>query len=132
MLNSILRIALGLFLALVATTSAVQAQGFYLCPKCGQYHPKPQYVQSVQSSRQVNRSQTAFNHALEEARILARRGFSGHPLGVAPGARLAGTGSSFSPNVPNHCYNYLPEDRLVARAVVKGADGLYWWSAHYR
>ncbi len=120
--GNILKLALGLFIALVATTSAVQAQGFYFCPKCGQYHPS---TTTALSSKVVNRNQSAFNHALREAQILARRGFSHHPLGVAPGARMSGTGSSFSPDQPNHCYDHLPESRLVARAVVRASDGRY-------
>lgn len=89
-------------------------------------------VVSSISSRVVNRDQSAFNHALREAQILASRRGSGHPLGVAPGCRYSGTGTSFSPNSPNHCYKSLPESRLVARAVVAGNDGKYYWSAHYR
>lgn len=135
MVEKFLRIALGLCLALVATTTAAQAQSFYLCPKCGKVHPVQTAVRAVQSavsSRIVNRNQAAFDHALREAHILARRGFSHHPLGVAPGARYAGTGSSFSPDSPNHCYDHWPESRLIARAVVKDSRGRYWWSAHYR
>jgi len=84
------------------------------------------------SSRVINRNHVAFDHALREAQILADRRGSGHPLGVAPGCRYAGTGTSFSPEFPNHCYKELPESRLVARAVVRGNDGRFYWSAHYR
>lgn len=87
---------------------------------------------SAISSRVVNRDQTAYNHALREAQILAARRASGHPLGVAPGCSYAGTGTSFSAQTPNHCYKHMPESRLVARAVVQGSDGKYYWSAHYR
>ena len=87
---------------------------------------------SAVSSRVVNRDQAAYNHALREAQILAARRASGHPLGVAPGCSFAGTGTSNSPNVPNHCYKNVSESRLVARAVVLGSDGMYYWSAHYR
>lgn len=84
------------------------------------------------SSRIVNRDPAAYNHALREAQILASRRGSGHPLGVAPGCSYSGTGTSFSPESPNHCYKSMPESRLVARAVVAGSDGRYYWSAHYR
>lgn len=85
------------------------------------------------SSRIVNRDAAAYNHALREAQILASRRGSGHPLGVAPGCSYAGTGTSFSAEQPNHCYaREMPESRLVARAVVRGSDGRYYWSAHYR
>jgi hypothetical protein len=132
--NMLLKLVLGLTLMLFATATTAKAQDFYLCKDCGRYHPvtqMPKYASSA-TGKQVNRDQAAFSHALREAQILARRGFSHHPLGVAPGARYSGTGSSFSPNDPNHCYDYLPESRLVARAMVPGPNGLYWWSAHYR
>lgn len=78
----------------------------------------------------VNRDQRAYNHALREAQIQARSGRVGHYLGVAPGARFSGVGSSLSAS-PNHC---TPRGgmTLVARAVVRGNDGKYYWSAHYR
>jgi hypothetical protein len=80
----------------------------------------------------VNRDERAYRHALREAQILADRRGSGHPLGVAPGCRYSGTGTSLSPNRPNHCYSGMPNSRLVARAMVVGSDGRYYWSAHYR
>jgi hypothetical protein len=80
----------------------------------------------------VNRSERAYQHALRAAQILAARGTAGHPLGVAPGCRYSGTGISFSADRPNHCYLGLPNSRLVARAVVQGTDGRFYWSAHYR
>lgn len=85
------------------------------------------------SSRIVNRDQRAYDHALREAQILASRRTVGHPLGVAPGCFYAGTGTSFSAEQPNHCFaREMPEGRLVARAVVQGSDGKFYWSAHYR
>ena len=88
----------------------------------------------------VNRDANAYAHALREAQILASRGEGyyrfrdgGHPLGVAPGCSRAGTGYSRDPNRPNHCWlGELPDSRLVARAMVPGPNGTYFWSAHYR
>jgi hypothetical protein len=80
----------------------------------------------------VNRDPVAYNHAVREAQILANRGTAGHPLGCAPGCSKSGTGYSWSPR-PNHCfYGELSDNRLVARACVKGRNGAYFWSAHYR
>lgn len=84
------------------------------------------------ASAVVNRSQVAYDHAQREAAILASRQTAGHPLGVAPGCRYSGTGISFSESMPHHCYKSLGDSRLVARAVVRGRDGKYYWSAHYR
>jgi hypothetical protein len=89
-------------------------------------------VVSAASSLIVNRNERAYLHALREAEILARRRTAGHPLGVAPGCRYSGTGVSLSADRPNHCYSELPESRLVARAMVRGNDGRFYWSAHYR
>jgi hypothetical protein len=88
----------------------------------------------------VNRDANAYAHALREAQILANRGEGyykfrdgGHPLGVAPGCSRAGTGYSRDPNRPNHCWlGELPDSRLIARAMVPGPNGTYFWSAHYR
>lgn len=88
----------------------------------------------------VNRDARAYAHALREAQILAARGEGyygfkdgGHPLGVAPGCSRAGTGYSRDPNRPNHCWlGEMPESRLIARAMVPGPNGTYFWSAHYR
>ena len=80
----------------------------------------------------VNKDERAYKHALKEAQILAARGTAGHPLGCAPGTRYSGTGYSWSAR-PNHCfYGEMSESRLVARACVRGANGAYFWSAHYR
>lgn len=80
---------------------------------------------------EVRRNPTAYAHALKEAQILARNQTYGHPLGVAPGCSRSGTGYSWSPR-PNHCYyGELPDSMLKARAVVRGSNGAYYWSAHY-
>ncbi len=89
-------------------------------------------VRAVVAAAVVNRSQAAYEHAEREAAILAQRQTYGHPLGVAPGCRYSGTGTSFSVSRPNHCYLSLGDGRLVARAVVRGRDGRFYWSAHYR
>lgn len=95
---------------------------------------------NIASKLVVNRDNRAYQHALREAQIIASRGSGynrasdgGHPLGVAPGCRFAGTGFSRDPNRPNHCYlGEIEESRLVARAMVPGPNGTYFWSAHYR
>ncbi len=95
-------------------------------------HAVGQTVSGVMG-RVVNRDAAAFAHAQREAQLLASRGTVGHPLGVAPGCRYSGTGTSFSPDQPNHCYaGEMPESRLVARAMAHGRDGKVYWSAHYR
>lgn len=99
------------------------------CPKCGQIHAT---VSSGVQRFVINRNPAAYQHALREAQILASRGTAGHPLGVAPGCRYSGTGYSYSQR-PNHCYyGEMSESRLVARAVVRGRNGAFYWSAHYR
>lgn len=91
-----------------------------------------QEVEQQTGGRIINRNPIAFAHALKEATLLAQREMVGHPYGVAPGCSKAGTGCSFSANEPNHCFKELPESRIVARAVVRGRSGRYYWSAHYR
>ena len=98
-----------------------------VCPKCGVVHSDSGVSRFV-----VNRDPAAYAHALREAQILAARGTAGHPLGCARGCRYSGTGYSYSSR-PNHCYyGELPESQLVARAVVRGRNGAWFWSAHYR
>ena len=100
-----------------------------VCPRCNQIHA----VESSGVHRYVvNRDPSAYAHALREAQILAARGTAGHPLGCAPGCNASGTGYSHSSR-PHHCfYGEISESRLVARAVVKGRNGAWYWSAHYR
>ena len=78
----------------------------------------------------VNSDERAFAHAQREADIQAQRGQVGHFLGIAPGCRFAGVGSSMSTNRPNHCTTN--RYRLVARAYAIGRNGKVYWSAHYR
>ena len=102
--------------------------------------PAQQSPQAGRNGLIVNRDSNAYAHAVREAGILASRGENyhrhgdgGHPLGVAPGCGFSGTGYSRDPNRPNHCYlGELPDSRLVARAMVPGPNGTYYWSAHYR
>lgn len=92
------------------------------------------------SSAVVGEGTAAYQHALREAQIIAARGGNyhrtgdgGHPLGVAPGCSYSGTGYTWDPNRPGHCYlGELPDSRLVARARAQGANGAWFWSAHYR
>lgn len=120
----------------VAASAAMQSRP-------GQPVQVPQFAAPMPAGRSgliVNRDPQAYAHALREAQILASRGENyhrhgdgGHPLGVAPGCRFSGTGYSRDPNRPNHCYQgELPDSRLVARAMVPGPNGTYYWSAHYR
>lgn len=102
--------------------------------------PVRRVVANAMSHLVVDRDQRAYQHALREAQIIAARGEGyhrssdgGHPLGVAPGCSFSGTGFSRDPNRPNHCYlGELPDSRLIARAMVPGPNGTYFWSAHYR
>ncbi len=78
----------------------------------------------------------AYQHALREAQIIAARGSNyhrhgdgGHPLGVAPGCSYAGTGYTWDPNRPGHCYlGELPDSRIVARCASPRREWcLYYW-----
>ena len=88
----------------------------------------------------INRDPKVYAIVYKEAKTLAARGQQyyrhpdgGHPAGVAPGCRMAGTGYSWDSNRPNHCYyGELPDSRIVARVRVRGKDGAWYWSAHYR
>ncbi len=92
------------------------------------------------NSAVIGEGTAAYQHALREAQIIAARGSNyhrhgdgGHPLGVAPGCSYAGTGYTWDPNRPGHCYlGELPDSRIVARARAQGANGAWFWSAHYR
>ncbi len=79
----------------------------------------------------VRKDETAYAHALREATILANRHACYHALGCAPGTSWSGVGYNWNTR-PWHCYSYLDDSRLVARACVKGWSGAYYWSAHYR
>ena len=99
------------------------------------YQPMAKLEQSdeIDGYYVVARDPVAYRWALREARILASRGTAGHPLGCAPGTRMSGTGYGWNPLRPNHCYlGELPHSRLVARARVRGPNGAWFWSAHYR
>jgi hypothetical protein len=72
----------------------------------------------------------AYRFAKQEAELQAARSVVGHLLGIAPGCRFAGVGSSFSSHQPNHCTSN--RHRLVARAFAIGRGGKVYWSAQYR
>ena len=78
----------------------------------------------------VNSDERAFAHAQREADLQASRDRVGHFLGIAPGCRFAGVGSSMSVNRPNHCTTNMY--RLLARAYAISRSGRVYWSAHYR
>jgi hypothetical protein len=88
----------------------------------------------------IGEGTAAYQHALREAQIIAARGGNyhrhsdgGHPLGNAPGCKYSGTGYTWDMNRPGHCWeDELPESRIVARARAQGANGAWFWSAHYR
>ena len=78
----------------------------------------------------INSDERAFAHAQREANLQASRERVGHFLGIAPGCRFAGVGSSTSIARPNHCTTR--KYKLVARAYAVGRSGKVYWSAHYR
>ena len=79
---------------------------------------------------EVATDHAAYVFAKREAELQASRGVVGHLLGIAPGCRFAGVGSSNSTARPNHCTS--SKYRLVARAFAIGRNGKIYWSAHYR
>jgi hypothetical protein len=81
-------------------------------------------------AQSVNQDSAAFAHAQREANLQASRERVGHFLGIAPGCRFSGVGSSNSVAQPNHCTTR--KYRLVARAYAIGRSGKVYWSAHYR
>jgi hypothetical protein len=82
------------------------------------------------AAQEVNSDSQAFAFAKREAQLQASRERVGHFLGIAPGCRFAGVGSSNSTARPNHCTTN--RYRLVARAFAVGRSGRVYWSAQYR
>ncbi len=122
----------------LSTTNAYpQASVGYPSQPVTSYAPSPS---RGGNSAVIGEGTAAYQHALREAQIIAARGSNyhrhgdgGHPLGVAPGCSYAGTGYTWDPNRPGHCYlGELPDSRIVARARAQGANGAWFWSAHYR
>jgi len=81
-------------------------------------------------AQEVNHDQRAYDHAKREATLQAKLGRVGHFLGIAPGCRFAGVGSSGSVARPNHCST--TRYRLVARAHAIGRNGVVYWSSMYK
>jgi hypothetical protein len=81
---------------------------------------------------EINRDEAAYQWAKREATILARTGRVYHPMGCAPGTRYSGCGSSYRYGRPNHCYLNMSPSRIVARACVRGRNGMWYWSMHAR
>lgn len=96
-------------------------------------------AQAVRNRLIVNRDAATYADCLREAQIIASRGENyyryrdgGHPVPSPPGIK-SGTGYSRDPNRANHCWlGELPESRLIARAMVPGPNGTYFWAARYR
>ena len=84
----------------------------------------------IAAAQEVNTDSAAYAFAKREAQLQASRERVGHFLGIAPGCRFAGVGSSTSVSKPNHCTTR--KYRLVARAYAIGRSGKVYWSAHYR
>jgi len=81
-------------------------------------------------AQEFNSDSAAYAFAKREAQIQADRERVGHFLGIAPGCRFAGVGSSNSVARPNHCTTN--RYRLVARAFAIGRSGKVYWSTQYR
>ena len=79
---------------------------------------------------EVARDHAAYVFAKREAELQASRGVVGHLLGIAPGCRFAGVGSSNSTARPNHCTS--KKYRMVARAFAIGKNGVVYWSSQWR
>lgn len=80
---------------------------------------------------EINRNQTVYDWARREATLMAKYGRVKHYLGCGPGIRYSGVGSSYNGR-PNHCYLNMPQSRIVARACVRGRNGMFYWSCHLR
>lgn len=87
-------------------------------------------IVNAQQPAEVASDKRAYEFAKREAQTQARLGRVGHWLGIAPGCRFAGVGSSGATNRPAHCST--TRYRLVARAFAIGANGKVYWSAQYR
>jgi hypothetical protein len=76
----------------------------------------------------------AQTHAEREAKMMADRRICSHLLGVAPTARFSGVGRSTHPQ-PKTC---LPWEhgsgarQVIADATVRGSDGFYYRSRHWK
>jgi hypothetical protein len=79
---------------------------------------------------EVATDHSAYVFAKREAELQASRGVVGHLLGIAPGCRFAGVGSSGSVQQPNHCTSR--KHVLVGRAFAISSNGKVYWSAQYR
>lgn len=88
------------------------------------------FLAVIANAQVVDTDARAYAHAQREADLQASRERVGHYLGIAPGCRFSGVGSSHSTSRPNHCTTN--RYRLVARAFAIGRSGRVYWSAHYR
>lgn len=78
--------------------------------------------------------ESAQTHAEREAEMMAERGVCAHLLGVAPAAKFSGVGRSTHPR-PKTC---LPWEHgsgarhEIADAIVRGSDGFFYRSRHWK